>query len=253
MVKSRKEILEINPSFTQFILNLQISFKPPPFEAGDRVDSVSFNLKGDKEGVALLTQENADELNSDRNKVFEKNRDKNPFSKKTELEFIGSHLYKSSKENTTDYLSDISDIIEMIRIELGETSLMILGVENTPWLYQENDYEPVKNALDYLRERIDKKFNGGFLIKESELIEFIPHLFWLTRCNASLPYFFLSLPNSKTYINICKYGVLHFEFYNKNEKDIIINLLTRMQFKEIDNCEDPISFDSFDGRRIKMS
>lgn len=253
MKKSRKEILKINPAFTKFILELQLSHMPQPYEEGGRVDGVSFNLKGDNEGVTILTKELADKLNREQNENFERNRDENPFANSEGLKFLESQLIISSKKNTTEYLKDIANGLERIRIELGETDLMVLGIDNTPWLYQENEYLPVKNALNYLKQRIDKKFDGGFLLNKEDILEFVPHLFWLTRCNASLPYFYISFPKSLTIISICKYGVLHFDFYNQSEKVKILNILSDMNFQKIDNCEDPVEFDRFDGRQIKTS
>lgn len=51
MKKTRKEILEINPTFTKFILDVQLSYKPEPYEVGERVDSNSYGLIGDSDGV----------------------------------------------------------------------------------------------------------------------------------------------------------------------------------------------------------
>ena len=253
MTKSRKETLEINPAFSKFILDLQLSYKPEPYEEGDRVDSVSFNLEGDDEGTAILTKEIAKKLTIEQNEEFEKNRDKNPFSNSINLDFLESRLIISSKENSEDYLYDIARALEQIRMELNESDLIILGVENTPWLIQENDYQPVEKALDYLKGKIDIDFNGGFLFREESLLEFIPHLFWLTRCNASLPYFYMSFPKAKTFISICKYGVLHFECYDQNEKIKILQILSDLNFKELESCGDPIEFDNFNGRKIKIS
>ncbi|MCO5273368.1 MAG: hypothetical protein M9900_00440 [Flavobacteriales bacterium] len=225
-----------------------MSFKPEPYEEGE---SVILDMNDDKGTV--LTKELADKLNEEQNQEFEQNRDSNPFTNPKPLQFIESRLIISSKDNTTEYLNDIANSLENIRLELGETNLMILGVQNTPWLYQENEYLPVKNALNYLSKKIDKNFDGGFLLNGEAILEFIPHLFWLIRCNASLPYFYISYPKSKTVISICKYGVLHFEFYNQNEKIKILKLMSDLNFKELDNCEDPIEFDVFDGRQIKIS
>jgi hypothetical protein len=247
MTKSRKEILKINPAFTKFILDLQLSYKPEPFEVGE---SVILELDDD-EGTTL-TKELAEKLNREQNEEFETNRDINPFPTSEELVFLENRLIIPSKDNTTEYLSDIANSLEKIRLELKETDLIVLGVQNTPWLYQENDYLPVINALNYLKQRVNSEFNGGFLLKEESLLEFIPHLFWLTRCNASLPYFYMSFPKSKTIITICKYGVLHFEFYNQDEKMRILQVLSGLNFKELDKCGDPVEFDNFDGRRIEI-
>ncbi len=144
-------------------------------------------------------------------------------------------------------------MLENLRQKLNEDNLMILGGCNTPWLYQDNDYLPVKKALNYLEEQVGKSFDGGFLLKENELKEFIPHLFWLVRCNASLPEFYISYPKSNTIINICKYGVLHFEFYSKDEKDAVLQLSSSMKFQRVETCYAPINFDDFEGRNLKIT
>lgn len=248
MTKTREEILNINPVFTKFVLELQMSYKPEPFEEGE-----SIMLELDDDEGTILTKELTEKLNKEQYEEFEANRDVNPFTNFEELKFIESRLVISSKDNTSEYLIDIANVIEKIRIELKEIDLIVLGIQNTPWLYQENEYLPVKNALDYLKQRIDNKFYGGFLLSKDEIQEFIPHLFWLTRCNASLPFFYMSFSKSKTIFTICKYGVLHFEFYDKNEKLKILKILSDTDFKELDSCGDPISFDEFDGRKIKIS
>lgn len=248
MNKTREEVLSINPAFTKFILDLQMSHKPEPYEEGE---SVILDLD-DEEGT-ILTKELSEKLNREQNELFEKERDLNPFTNSEELEFIGSHLVISSKDNATEYLIDIANSLEKIRIELKESDLIVLGIQNTPWLYQDNEYLPVKNALNYLKQKIDNKFCGGFLLNKDDIQEFIPHFFWLIRCNASLPYFYMSFPKSKTVITLCKYGVLHFEFYDKNEKLKILNILSGKDFKEIESCGDPVNFDDFNGRKIKIS
>ena len=247
MTKSREEILAINRFFATFMLKLQLSLRPLPFEAGEKVIFES----GDDKGT-ILSKELAEKLNKEQNQEFEKSIDVYPFSGYEQLSFIESQLFVSCKNNTNEYLNDIANLLEQIKAELGETSLVILGVQNIPWLYQENNYKPVKRALQYLEQHIEKDFNGGFLLSKNEVLEFIPHLFWLVRCNASLPQFYMTFPTAKTAMTICKYGVLHIDFYNQNEKSKILKLLSDFNFIEIKSCEDPIEFDLFDGRKISI-
>lgn len=250
MKLSREEILKINPDFTAFIINLQQSFRPYPFEEGDKVLGEDFNLKGDANGTNILTQSQAEILNKQQNKEFEENCDKSPFANSVNLDFKGSKLVVSCKEKTVDYLNDISDLLENIAVKLDFGDALILGVQNTPWLYQDNDFPPVKMALQYLKSQIDSKFDGGFRLKGKSLKEFIPHLFWLTRCNASLPYFYIAFERSKTFVNICKYGVLHIDFYNDQEKSEISKLIANQNFREVELCNDPIQFGNYEERRI---
>ncbi|MBR0573884.1 MULTISPECIES: hypothetical protein [Pasteurellaceae] len=234
--KTRKEILVINPTFSEFIVNWQLKTRSEHYEVGE---SVWFDESDD---VTILNQELADKLNQELDEYFEKNRDHHSFDKTQIKPFLGSAEYISSKTNTCEYLYDLANLLENIRKHFNEEYLMILGVQNIPWLYQDNDYEPVKKALNYLRNHIEEDFDGGFLLKENELYEFIPHLFWLIRCNASLPYFYFTFPNIDTVISICKFGVLHFEFYDESQAEQILNLLSSMEYKEVYDCNYPINF-----------
>jgi hypothetical protein len=237
MIQSRQELFSINPHFAKFILRSQENYLPEPYEIGERLF-----LDIDDDEATILTEQLADELNAEQLKDYEANRDKFSFYESIELNFIETRLFISSKTNTADYLIELSNILEQTRQKLRETHLLILGDWNTPWLSQQNDYLPVKNALTYLSAKIDRSFEGGFLVKEQEVTEFIPHLFWLVRCNATLPLIYFTFPNSKTFISICKYGVLHVEFYSDDEKTTILEILSDWKFKEVLECNSPFDF-----------
>jgi len=70
MTKTREEILEINPAFTKFILDLQMSYKPEPFEEGE-----SIILELDDDDGTILTKELTEKLNREQIEEFETNRD----------------------------------------------------------------------------------------------------------------------------------------------------------------------------------
>lgn len=243
MKNSRIQLLKINQAFTRFILEYQYASKPSLFEEGEDVVL-------DNQEVITLTKELAEKFNSDANEEFEMNKDENPFIEIEKLEFIESCLMVSTKDNLDEYLFDIAGVLEDIRVELKQLDLIILGVQNIPWLKQDNNYEPVKKALEYLTKSIDKTFDGGFILREKELMEFIPHLFWLIRCNVSLPPFFMSFTQAKTIISLCKNGVLHFEFYDLLERQTILKVLKESKFSEVKECADLIEFDNFEGRNI---
>ncbi len=245
MKKSRKEILSLNPVFTKFIIDMQLAQQPDLYIEGESVF-----LNNDE---TILTKAQADELNKEIIEEFKQSCDVNLFENEISLKWISRSLLISSKVRASEYLYDISLLLNAIRKEMDAEYLMILGGFNIPWLYQKNDYFPVKEALNYLKYQIDDTFAGGFLLNENELKEFIPHLFWLVRCNASLPEFYISYPHSNTIISICRYGVLHFEFFDEKEKNKILNLSSLMQFKEVETCYDPIKFDEFEGRNLKIS
>ncbi len=248
MKKTREEILSLNPIFTKFIINMQLARKPDLYVEGESV-----LLNDDDKEETVLTKAKADELNEEIIEEFKQKCDVNFFENSSSLKWISRSLLISSKVHASEYLDDISLLFNAIRKEIEADYLMILGGFNIPWLYQNNDYFPVQEALKFLRHRIDDTFAGGFLLNENELKEFIPHLFWLIRCNASLPEFYISYPNSNTIISICRYGVLHFEFFDEKEKNKILNLSSLMKFKEVETCYDPINFDEFEGRNLKIN
>ena len=250
MKKSREEILKINQFYTEFLIGVQNARHKPDeneYVVGNKI------ILDNSNKTTVLTKELVESLINEELKHFNDNRDKSPFKSKLELNFIESRLLISSQKDSKNYLSEIALSLEKLRSELNEDYLLILGDWNTNWLNQDNDYKPVFNALNYLKRFIDKDFNGGFIFFGNELVEFISHLFWLIRCNASLPYFYMTFPKSETIITLCKYGVLHFEFYNEKERKIILAKLKEINFQEIKRCGDPVDFDKFEGRKIKLS
>ena len=91
-------------------------------------------------------------------------------------------------------------------------TLIFLGDTEIPWLYQFNDYKPVKEAQEYLTaNKISKRFDGALQVDTSELPTFTKHLAWLIRCNAALPYFYFIDEGQNIVGSICKYGNLHLD------------------------------------------
>jgi hypothetical protein len=90
---------------------------------------------------------------------------------------------------------------------LGLNSLIFLGEYKMARLMQDNDYKPAKEALEYLKKQnIGIRFNGGIEVSAEDLQVISRHLFWLTRCNASLPSFLFLDMKRGTLGYIYKYG-----------------------------------------------
>jgi hypothetical protein len=245
---TRQEILQINKVFTYHLIQVQDAKQKPKeneYKIGDKV------ILDDSNKSVTLTQVLVDKLNKESIEDYNANKDSNPFT--NEFKWIGWTTMISAKKSVSDYLTDLGTTIEKLRIYTKNNSLIILGDWSTPWLYQENDYKPVKDSLDFLKSIVAPDFNGGFLLHGQDLVDFIPRLFWLIRCNMSLPQFMMTFENLKTIITICKHGVIHFESYDTNELSMIVDFFKQLDFVEIDNCSDPIKFDNFDGRQIKLS
>lgn len=120
-------------------------------------------------------------------------------------------------------------------VKLGEDldfkSLIFLGDTKTAWLYQENNYKPVEEAQQFLKDqKVGKKFNGGLQIKTASLPVFIKHIGWLTRCNAALPYFHFvdERQNIVGYIHYS--GDLRIDTLNENTDSIVKMWITKNNF-----------------------
>lgn len=93
---------------------------------------------------------------------------------------------------------------------MGFNSLYFAGDSSTPWLSQKNSYKPAFNAIEYLSNlELTMSFNGALLLELNDLPEFIKHLFWLTRCNTSLPDFYFCDEKMSLLGHLCKYGNIH--------------------------------------------
>ena len=123
---------------------------------------------------------------------------------------------------------------EMVKLvnALHTDRLIFLGDTETPWLYQDNDYKPVKAAKEYLTfHKIGKRFNGALQVDTAELPTFIKHLAWLTRCNAALPTVHFIDKGQNIVGSICKYGNLHLDTLNEQTDKIIALLVESSKFE----------------------
>ncbi|NNG20880.1 hypothetical protein HJ590_15205 [Naumannella sp. ID2617S] len=107
-------------------------------------------------------------------------------------------------------LRDLSQELGCLAECLDSGTLSFLGAEDWAWRGQSNnDYPPVVRALCYLKEKgVGPRFKGGLQMERDELVEFIPHLGWLTRCNASFPYVYFTDERQQVLGHVCQHGSL---------------------------------------------
>ena len=116
--------------------------------------------------------------------------------------------------------------------DLSLDNLIFLGDTETAWRYQNNDFKPVNEALRYLADnKIGRNFNGGLQVQIDLLPTFLRHLSWLSRCNASLPYFYFTDINQKFLGTICQYGNFHIDTLNKATDNLFRKIIARSNFK----------------------
>ena len=138
--------------------------------------------------------------------------------------------------------------------DIGFESLIFLGDIKIPWRYQFNDYKRVIEALQFLNDnKVDEKFNGALQIDLLLLPTFVKHLFWLTRCNASLPYFYFIDEGENIMGHLCKYGNFHINTLNEHTYLLLEDKLSQSKFSflDINNCYNQFSIRSaISGRKI---
>jgi hypothetical protein len=142
-------------------------------------------------------------------------------SQKDEEVFFYPKVYKSCiltlpSKSFKGHAKALGTEVTKLAEALHTDTLLFLGDTETPWLYQDNDYKPVKEAQAYLiASKVGKRFNGALQVNTAELPTFIKHLAWLTRCNAALPCFYFIDERQTIVGSICQYGNLHLDTLNE--------------------------------------
>ena len=163
---------------------------------------------------------------------------------KDEEQFYYPKIFKSyiltlTSKSFKGHITQLGTELCKLTKQLGYDNLIFLGDTELAWLHQNNDYKPAKEAQQYLADnKIGKRFNGALLVYNSELVTFVKHLSWLTRCNASLPYFHFIDKGQNFIGNICKYGNLHIDTLNEITDRLLKTFVDKSDFKYLDgnNC-----------------
>jgi len=156
---------------------------------------------------------------------------------KDEEEFFYPKVYESyiltlPSKSFKGHVKALGIEVTKLAKALHADTLIFLGDTETPWLYQDNDYKPVKEAQEYLIDRkVGKQFNGALQVNTAEMPTFIKHLAWLTRCNAALPYFHFIDKGQNIVGSICKYGNLHLDTLNEQADKTFKQLVDSSKFE----------------------
>ena len=157
---------------------------------------------------------------------------------------------KSPKGHTKNLASEIKKLC----VSLNLTKLIFIGDTNRPWLYQQNSYKPANEAYTFLSENgIGKRFNGGLEVQVKDLGIFLYHFIWLTRCNASLPYFYFADEKQNILGHICQYGNFHIDLLNERFNLNLSNAIIKTSFEYFtdSNCYNQFSnYNRLVGRKI---
>jgi len=167
---------------------------------------------------------------------------------------LSSFILTLPARSVKGHVKKLSKELKKLCQSLNFPGLLFLGDTKTAWLYQNNGYKPAKDAYNFLKENnIGKRFNGGLQIDIGNLEIFFYHFIWLTRSNASLPYFYFSDVRQRFLGHICQYGNLHINILDKkinhNLKQAIS--ITSLEYLEGTTCYNQFSNNSrIVGRKI---
>lgn len=149
---------------------------------------------------------------------------------------IKSYILTLPSKTFKGHVSTLAAELTRLTKAVHADTLIFLGDTETSWLYQDNDYKPAKDALDYLKDKnIGKRFNGALQVDTTELPVFIRHIAWLTRCNAALPYFYFIDEQKNILGNICKYGNLHLDTLHEQANHHLTRFMQTSKFAYGDN------------------
>lgn len=226
---TRQEVLK-NEVFSSFIASWQKRFDPrqdpymtTPGKYYDR--ELDIHRYFDHSEIDKINERELAEFLSMKDDIVVKN-----------FEYYGELIYNLNFSDIFVYAIELGCVMEKLSNSLGADLIFILDY-GVPWLSQKNDYEPVTKALNYLTKiGTTETFNGAYKLSGDDLAEFVENLFWIIRCNASLPYCWFSTENHAFVGEICKHGNIHFHTYSQTIKDKIQVFAIKESLVVIDDC-----------------
>lgn len=210
----RTAIFKLNKTLAAFILDEQDAAYNPSHDYNKYKPEEMF-VPG-TEAPKLITQAMTDQWNKDRYEDFLKKKD---HFETTSIKdkHTGNIIYKLPEAALDVYLDNLANTVSELSDQLQWKSVVFLLDYAIPWFHQDNPYEPVKRAFAYLKHLgVDENFTGGFSANGPELKKLVKNLFWIIRCNASLPTCYFSGIETDFTASICQYGNLHFHFYSES-------------------------------------
>lgn len=179
------------------------------------------------------TDADVDEVNNYINEICDFKEINSDFDGK----FVESIIFNYNLNNIEDYLRIFPEKFKLLLSSVGIDSVYFLFYFNWNWFAQNNDYMPVKYALNELEQITETdEYNGAFLVDLNSIEDFTKIVFWLNRCNASLPDIIFISEDKCFSGNICKYGNIHIDFYSNEVRNQILERAVKLGF-EIVNQE----------------
>lgn len=230
---NRQQGINLNNEFGSFILKIQDE-EFNPLKDQNKIEPGLIYLNDSDELPTEIDQDFCDRLNKEKFEIYSRNRDF------VEYKLINKPLFCElvltiEENNIHKYVDLLSNSFEGLSRILGLEKIMFLTNFNTPWLTdKDNDYEPVEKSYDYLAKiGVSDEFNGAIIAEGKDLISLMSKLFWIIRCNSSLPTIYLSGLRSSYFASICNEGNIHFYLFSKVQRDDLIKSIEGTPFKVV--------------------
>jgi hypothetical protein len=246
----RPQIFKLNTTFASFIAEVQDVQYNPSLEHNRYEEGVYVE---ENEKSRFVSQEECDKWTQQA--LIEYNKRKCHIATVSiKDKYKGESVYQFPTADINHYAENLAKGIENLTASLSWKSAIFLLDYSIPWLHQDNDYDPVKKALEYLKSiGVTNTFVGGFKANGKDLIELAKHLFWIIRCNASLPTCYFSGLHQDVVASICKHGNIHVQLYSEQDKSAIEKAATKIGMVKLEDarCQENFSdTGAINGRQI---
>ena len=249
----RKLAFEHCPQLAQHLMSWQKAMFTPSDDklyAGDKV-----YLEGDDETPSVLTQDQADSLNDEHSKYCLEMCDKFEAAP-AQKEFHSGVVAELDVSSFEAFIENIGNRLNQLSLELGWDSIMVISNTRTPYLGQENSYQPVKMAFEKLIALgMTRTSTQAVLLNRNTAVEFFGSIFWIVRGNISTPEISFTSKNSHIIGTLCKHGNIHFDCYEKSAAVLLLKALSKANFVKVPNgiCEERFSKSSrIEARKLKL-
>ncbi|RBQ03126.1 hypothetical protein [Pedobacter miscanthi] len=141
---------------------------------------------------------------------------------------LKSKSYKKHLKNLGEELSNLCACLK-------SNHFIFLGDEKLAWRFREGKYKNFKKGMDYFAsEGIKKKFSGGLLVGENDMLDFTKHLAYLTAVNGLIQYIHFTDESQNIIGSICNYGDIHVSTINEISNELFINAVSDTKFDFLD-------------------
>lgn len=205
--------------------------------------------------ATVLSEEQAESLNAEASAEFLALRDDLAFA--PDLIEMGTVIGYLPSPDMDAFADQIATHFAALANGLGWQKFAVMTDVRRPFLDQENDFESVRKAESHLLERgFSRSSDDGFECDLEGLLDLLPHLFWIARCNVSAPKLQIAANGARIVLILCYRANIHFCTYKIREKIWLKKILasTGFQIEKDGVCRDRFSENGcIEGRHLDLS